>query len=117
MGSEMLRCAQHDNPGNLLALPERGRKVPPCHAERSEASRPHRPWSSSLPVFTHVSPLRSDGLEQGQLLCAHPVLSLLLPRESSVPIGSLFTGDEACHMGRVWKACNQVMPVFDHAPL
>src|SRR5712692_7999729 len=90
---------------------------PQCHPERSEGSRPHRPGSSSLPFFTQISPLRIDGLDQGHLLCAQPTLDLLLPRESSVHIGSLFKVNQACNMVPVCKACHQVMLVFVHAPL
>ncbi len=38
LSRQTLRCAQGDNRGNALALPEHGRKVQPCHAERSEGS-------------------------------------------------------------------------------
>src|SRR6266567_3663535 len=69
----------------------------PCHPERSEGSRPHRPGSSSLPCFTHVSPLRIDRLDQGHLLCAHSALDLLLPRESSIHVGRLFKVNQACN--------------------
>src|SRR5579864_2151714 len=64
-----------------------------CHPERSEGSRPHRPWSCSLPFFTQVSPVGIDGLDQGNLLCAQPALDVLLPRESSVHIGRFFKVD------------------------
>ncbi len=110
MGSEILRCAQHDNAGTTAASLD-------GHPERSEASRPHRPWSSLWPLLTQVSPLRIAGLDQGHLLCAQPDLDLLLPRESGVHLGSLVKGDEAGHQVRAWKACNQVMLVFVPAPL
>ena len=32
----------------------------PCHLERNEGSRAHRPWSSCLPCFTRRSPCLSE---------------------------------------------------------
>src|SRR5438876_8574028 len=62
-------------------------------SERSEGSRPHRLWSCSSPFFTQVSPVGIDGLDQGNLLCAHPALYLLLSCDSSVHIGRFFKVD------------------------